>query len=230
MNKNILTAVGLGPGDPELISIKGLNVLNNADVIYYPATKISANEIISFSLTILQQLNLNINLKPLLIPMKSKMRLKYYNTAYLQIKSDIETGCNVVVVSEGDLLFYSTFAYLLKLAKQDNIECKIIPGIPAFIAAGALSATSIVESNNNFNVIALPDSFKCLHNAIKTNSTLVIMKLSVLNGWFEFLSSINNQFFYAEFLGTDKQYYTTNIKDLLDRDIPYFSILIIYDK
>ena len=70
---------------------------------------------------------------------------KYYCEAFGQIKAALEKGKNVVMISEGDLLFYSTFGYIFKMACEEGIPCQLIPGIPAFIAAGTLGVRPLAE-------------------------------------------------------------------------------------
>ena len=228
MIKGKLIGIGLGPGDPDLITLKGFKALKEADIIYYPSSSMGENKN-SFSATILQQIDISTPTKPFLIPMKSSDRLSYYNSAYKDIKNDILSGKKVAVVSEGDLLFFSTFGYILKLASSDKLPLELIPGIPAFIAAGSLSQRPIVEGQNNIKIIALPVNFKQITKALEANSTIVIMKMKILKGWYEFLKSNNLDFFYAEQIATSNEYSTTNIEDLKGKTIPYFATLIIYN-
>jgi len=228
MIKGKLIGIGLGPGDPDLITLKGFKALKEANIIYYPSSSMDENKN-SFSATILQQIDISTPIKPFLIPMKSSDRLFYYNSTYKNIKNDILSGKKVAVVSEGDLLFFSTFGYILKLASSDKLPLELIPGIPAFIAAGSLSQRPIVEGQNNIKIIALPSSFKQITKALETNSTIVIMKMKVLKGWYEFLNNNNLDFFYAEQIATSNEYSTTNVENLKGKTIPYFATLIIYN-
>ena len=229
MKQAKLTGVGLGPGDPELITVKGLKALLAADVVFYPATDISEGGQVSFSARILDGLNLNVPCKPLLIPMSGKNREQNYGKAFEIIEQNYNSGKNVVVVSEGDLLFYSTFGYLLKIANEKKIKCELIPGIPAFIAAGAEGQQAIVEGNQQFSVIARPKSFDEIEAALENNSTLVVMKMSVLDNWYVFLKNCKRPFFYIERVGTTQQFSTSDYKDLEFRKIPYFSLILFYD-
>ena len=226
--KGKLIGVGLGPGDPELITVKGLKALQSADVVFYPATEISDSSNISFSARILDELDLNVACAPLLIPMSGKDRLENYKTAFSTIKAEYDQGKKVAVVSEGDLLFYSTFGYLLELAKEDGMEYELIPGIPAFIAAGSQGSQSIVEGNKEFKVIARPENFNQIEETLKGDTTLVVMKMSVLEGWHSFLKKCNRSFFFIERVGTGHQFSTSDYKELKHRKIPYFSLIIFY--
>ena len=224
-----LIGVGLGPGDPELITVKGLKALQAADIVFYPASKIKESLQTSFSVKILDALKLKVPCRPLLIPMTGKNRKEHYLTAFKNIQKEYDAGKTVLVVSEGDLLFYSTFGYLLKLAQNEGIDCELIPGIPAFIAAGAEGQQAIVEGNQHLSVIARPESFEEISAALKKNSTLVVMKMSVLDDWYTFLKNNGRPFFYIERVGTKQQYSTADFNDLKSCKIPYFSIIIFYE-
>ncbi len=227
--KGKLIGVGLGPSDPELITVKGLKALQSADVVFYPASDISDTGQTSFSARILDALDLNVPCRPLLIPMSGKNRKENYQNAFKIIKKEYDSGKKVVVVSEGDLLFYSTFGYLLKIAQQHNIECELIPGIPAFIAAGAEGKQAIVEGNQRLSVIARPKNFNEIEAVLEENSTLVVMKISILDNWYTFLKDKQRPFFYIERVGTAKQFSTSDFNDLEFRKIPYFSLILFYD-
>lgn len=229
MNKGSLTGIGIGPGDPELITLKGYKVLQSADLIFYPASSRTANSVKSFSSAILEPLQLEAPCRPLLFPMTGKNRDEFYREAYFEVKAEVEAGKKVVVVSEGDLLFYSTFGYLLQLATADNLSCTLIPGIPAFIAAGSKGQQPIVDGKASLQVFAAIRSFEELDGALESETTLVIMKPSTVKAsWYDFLKKLNRPFLYAERVGTSDEFSTLNIEELNGRTIPYFSILLIY--
>ena len=228
MNKGTLTGVGLGPGDPELITIKGYRALQAADIIFYPVTALNDDKERSFSLQILHKLKIEKPCRPIMIPMKGKQRHDYYEEAFNIIKTAYEAGGNIVVVSEGDLLFYSTFGYLYKMALDEKIPCHLIPGIPAFIAAGSLGQLPLVEKEKGLQVIAKPENFEAITKAMNQHTTLVVMKMSVLKGWYAFLKDEATPFLYAEQVGTENQFFTSDVEELQFRKIPYFSLLIIY--
>jgi precorrin-2/cobalt-factor-2 C20-methyltransferase len=224
-----LTGVGLGPGDPELITVKGLKALKQADVIFYPATSRDEGQIISYSKKILDYFSLEATCKPMLFPMKSKHRGDYYEIAYKAIRQDMQRGYRVAAVSEGDLLFYSTFGYLMKMAQADKLTCELIPGIPAFIHSAAIGQKPLLEDQEGLTVIARPHSFDQIQQSLSTGHTLVVMKMSLLrDNWPDFLAKCRNSFFYIEKAGTAEQFSTTLADDLINRPIPYFSLIIFY--
>jgi precorrin-2/cobalt-factor-2 C20-methyltransferase len=227
--KGYITAIGLGPGDAELLTIKGYNALKKADVIYYPASSIKEDNITSFSIQIVNDLDLNIPAKPMHLPMKSRERMKYYQQAYNFIKNDYQSGKKIAIVCEGDILFYSTFGYLLKFIQKDSFNYSIIPGIPAFIAAGSLGENPLIEGNKSLKIAPCPNDFGEIEKLIKGKDTLILMKLSKIINWDSFFKKLTLPFLYAEKIGTASQFFTSNTNDIIGRRIPYFSILIIYN-
>ena len=221
-----ITGVGLGPGDPDLITVKGLRMLQLADVIFYPATSMADGRASSFSLPILQKLDMAHKAIPLSLPMGAEDRERNYLEAYSIIRKEYEKGLKVVVVSEGDILFYSTFGYILKLIRQDRIPFYLIPGMPAFVHGASEMGLPLVEGNGRFSVIALPSSFTEIEPKLTGTEALVVMKPKVLDGWYNFLKGIERPFFYAEYLGTGKQFVTSCADDLKERAIPYFAVVI----
>jgi len=226
-----ITGVALGPGDPELITIKALKALEAADAIFYPVTINGRGEQNSMAFRVLNGLNISEDkFKPVAIAMKydrGEVTQTYQNLA-----SDCMALCNcgkkVVIASEGDISFYSTFAYLIDEFKKAGQEYDMIPGVPAFILGGALSKAPICTQSDK--VIVVPDiaNEKDLNALVKANQTVVMMKVSKVKGWIvPFLNKTCCQFFYGEYLGTDKAFFTTDIKELEGHQIPYFSIIII---
>ncbi len=225
-----LTGVGLGPGDPEMITLKALRALNSADIIFYPATYSDDGQVQSWSLKILEQLEISTGCRPLVIPMTDKNREVNYQKAYGAIREELDKGKKVVVVNEGDVLFYSTFGYLLKLAKADGIQCEVISGVPAFIAAGSTGQCPIVEGSSGFNLIARPKSFEQITEMLQSGpgDTLVVMKMKVIHDWYGFLKQNQCRFLYVEKAGTPEQFATSDAEELREREIPYFSLIIFY--
>lgn len=229
-NTGLITAVGLGPGDAELITLKGYKALQEADIIFYPASSVTENTLTSFSLQILDQLNLDVPIKALHIPMKAINNEEYYLKAYRLIKKEYDSGLKVVVVSEGDILFYSTFGYLWKYIQEDGLNHRIIPGIPAFIAGGGQGNKPLVKGTESIHIIPCPDSLNQIKEELKNNRTLVVMKLSKIKNWDTFFENLNRPFMYAERIGTTNQFVTNKPEEMIGKRIPYFALLIIYNK
>lgn len=222
-----LQAVGIGPGDPEMITVKGLKALQQADLIFYPASTVSEQKVVSYSEKIISYYQLSAPCIPLHFPMTGKNRSIFYGEAYNTVKLAMQQGKRVVMVSEGDVLFYSTFGYFIQLAEADKLPFETIAGIPAFIHAGSQMKKPLTEGRQSLTVIALPESFEQIVKSLAHHDVVVVMKMKVLDGWSAFLETMSGSFFYGEYLGTENQFVTTEFNELKDRKIPYFSTIIL---
>ena len=224
--------VALGPGDPELITIKALKCLQNMEKIYFPATQTPKGNQDSFSLVILKQLELDESkFVPVNVPM-SKERShaeKAYAELYLKVEKDVAEGKQVAVVSEGDISFFSTFSYLLEDFQKNEINFEMIPGVPAFILGGSAGQLPLVTQKDKLLVAPDLENEEELKSLLEQNQTVVLMKISKVRDWIkEFIEESKLKFFYGEYLGTEKQFTCKDIESLQDRRIPYFAIIIFY--
>lgn len=231
MGENKIYGVALGPGDPELITVKALKCLQNSDVIYYPGSFSSNGEKTSFSRNILDNLDLDVDkLRGIFLEMKPDRihAENIYDDCYNEMISQYKEGKNISFVSEGDISFFSTFSYFIEKLKQDSVNFEMIPGIPAFIMAGSRVKTPLVLQRDNLKVLPAPSSKDEVLEAIENNDTVVVMKLSTLrNNLISLLEELENRFIYCEKLGTDDEFICQNVNELRERKIPYFSLLLV---
>jgi precorrin-2/cobalt-factor-2 C20-methyltransferase len=229
--KGKIYGISLGPGDPDLITIKGLKILQKSDKIYYPGSLLPNGKTTSFSLPILQHHQLD---GKKLVGMFLKMSDNRtqaeatYKATFEFMLEDYNNGLTIVFVSEGDSLFYSTFAYLLEHIQQHQLDVEIIAGVPSFILGAAQHQLPLAILNEKIAIIPRIKNSQELETALNDFDTIVLIKIrSVLKDIFLFLKTSGLTIMYCERLGTSQQYITTNIEDIKNRDIPYFSLLII---
>lgn len=133
--------VSLGPGEPELITVKGLKALQTADCIFCPETLAKDGNRVSRAADILLQLDIpenTVHRFPLPMSKQREKALSAYDEVYMESSTLRQQGKKVCIVAEGDAGFYSSIHYVYDKLQADGIPVKHIPGIPAFIAAGAL--------------------------------------------------------------------------------------------
>ena len=147
--------VSLGPGDPELITLKGLKKLRQADIIYCPATISKSGQLLSRAARIIEGLEIEKSVVQFFTLPMSKDRTKVwkvYDTLYEKAISARDKEKKVVIVAEGDAGFYSSIQYIYDKFKENRIEVERTAGIPAFIAAGALAGLHIVKQEEQIIV------------------------------------------------------------------------------
>lgn len=225
--------VSLGPGDPDLLTIKALKALQQADIIFYPATSNKMGKISSRALDILTYHEIPATkLSSFNLPM-SKNRsaaIESYQTVADEIEKKYNAGYKTAIVAEGDAGFFSSIHYVYDYLESRQVQVKHIAGIPAFIACGALAGIHIVKQEEQLIVIPGTASENELKAYLESGKTVVIMKVSQCKEDIKSLISNNSEhtYHYFENAGvTDKEFYTTNTENIINREIPYFSLMII---
>lgn len=230
-SKSIIYGVSLGPGDPDLISLKGLKVLQEADKIYYPGSLFKNGVKSSYSLSILKHYNLNeTKIEGFYLEMDLE-RVKVnnlYDVTFEKIKNDYENGLKIAIVSEGDLNTFSSFSYLLEKIKKENFNVKLIPGITSYALAASENLSPLCLQNEKLIILPRVQTEEELEEALTHFDTVVLMKIkSVMNVINKVLSKGNYSIYYSEKLGTPNQFLSSNLKEINQRDIPYFSLITI---
>ncbi len=172
MKKGILYGIGVGPGDPELMTLKAIKMLKECDIVAAPQS--DGND--KTATNIAEQF---IKGKPILycdMPMtrdKQKMR-ESHNIAADKICSLLDEGKTVVFLTLGDPSIYSTYWYVHRLVLNRGYNAQIIPGVPSFCAAAASLNMALVEGSEMLHII--PASHKSTDEGLTLSGTKVLMK------------------------------------------------------
>lgn len=146
-----LWGVGVGPGDPELLTLKAARVLEQADVVLAPDTG-KADK------TALQIVSGHLNgKKPILVstPMTRDRETleKAYQAAAEQIASYLDAGKQVAFITLGDATVYSTYMYIHEKVQAMGYAVEVVPGVPSFCAAAARLNISLCQGSEPLLVI-----------------------------------------------------------------------------
>lgn len=224
--------VSLGPGEPELITLKGLKVLQTADYIFCPSTTSSEGKVISRSAEVLKQLSIPSQvIRSFYLPMNKNRSLAFqaYDEVYEACKLFQSKGKRIVVVAEGDAGLYSSLHYIFDKLKKDEIPVEQIAGIPAFIASGALAGLHIVQQEERLVVVPGIITHEELETYLAQKTVVVIMKLSQCTEVMHQFIKRHPEYTYHYFenIGTAKEYYSADAEDICKKKYPYFSLMII---
>lgn len=169
-----LYGVGVGPGDPELLTLKALKVIKEADVIAVPGTdaKMSAAyKIAAGAYPEIEQKEL------LAVPMPMTKEAAVLEENHAKgaetLCRILESGKTAAFLTLGDATVYSTYLYLHRKVLEMGCEAQIISGIPSFCAVSARLNTGLVEKDEELHVI--PASYQ-IEDALKLPGTKVLMK------------------------------------------------------
>ena len=173
-----LFCVGCGPGDPELLTIRALNLITEADVIFVPTSKLDKP---SIALSIVAKyIKETTKIMNLVFPMvKDKDSLKdYWKKNTLEISQMVRTGKKTLYLTVGDPSLYSTWIYIHRELKKNHkdIEIEIIPGITSIFAFAAESKLSLVEGNEHLSIVPACYDLNKVKNTVKASDTIVFLK------------------------------------------------------
>lgn len=227
--------VSLGPGEPELITVKGLKALQVADTVFCPETRVKTDSdpvSASRAAAILQQLDIReSHIHRFTVPM-SKQRseaLATYDIVCADILNRYREGKKVCVVAEGDAGFYSSIHYLYERLQTADCQIEYIAGVPAFIAAGARAGLHIVSGTETLTVLPGTAEADKVARHIAHKGTVVIMKLSQCSPNVRELFQLHPEYDYHYFenVGTPREIYLNELTLIDEQEFPYFSMLII---
>lgn len=172
MEKGILYGVGVGPGDPELLTLKAQRILREADVIAVPDK--GAGE--KTALTIIGPLAEG---KPLLCcaaPMTrdpAQLEAAYEKNAR-QISGLLDEGKTVAFITLGDPSIYSTYLYTHRRVLAMGYDVQLIPGVPSFCAVAAALGTGLCEGSDRLMIV--PASHKDVGDCLAVDANYIFMK------------------------------------------------------
>lgn len=172
--------IGIGPGDPKLVTIRAKEILDSVDVIFVPKANDDGT---SCARSIIEA---NISGKKdfveLTFPMtRDKKALKaYWQNAARKTAKEVRKNKNVAFVTIGDPFIYSTYIYLLKTLRQDfpDIGVETIPGISSFNAAASRLGFPLVEGDERLAILPVTKNLKGLKETLKRFDTVVLMKVA----------------------------------------------------
>ncbi len=229
--KGVFIGVGVGPGDPELLTLKAYRAIQNADVICYlenEAGQSQARDIAVEALTspIKEQRHLGVRFS---MSRAREAANLAYDKVITQIHEQLTLGKTVAFLCEGDPLFFGSFTYLL--ARLDSqYDSQVIPGIPAFIAATAQLQKPLTILKQSFAVVTGRHSDEKIKKALLEHDAVVIMKAGIERPRILALLKQTKRFTdacYLEYISREQQKIVTDLTLLENQAGPYFSLFVI---
>lgn len=222
--------VGVGPGDPELITLKAARLINEADVISFISNLQGESQAKTIAASVLDDAGTK---QFLAVPMPmSEDRTKAnaaYDKAALEIGSAISEGKTVVFLCEGDPLFFGSFAYLLERL-QNKVSCQVVPGITSVNAAASALLQPLTMLKESFAVVSGRHDQAFLVDTLKQHDTVVIMKAGrTRQNILQALQQANRLLDanYLAYISREGQVIETDVSQLAEQAGPYFSLFVV---
>lgn len=227
--KGTLYGVGVGPGAPDLITLRARRLLAAAPVIAWPAPEGGDSFARSIVAGLIRADHVEIAIR---VPMRAERfpAAEVYDGAASEIAAHLDAGRDVAVLCEGDPFFYGSFMYLFqRLSHRHRFE--IVPGVSSVMAGGAAIARPLAARNEVFSVIPAPLDDARIEAQLDACDGAAIIKVGRHIGRIAALLGrlgLTGQSCYAERLTLETQG-LAGLDAMADRDAaPYFSMILVY--
>lgn len=224
--------IGVGPGDPELLTVKAVRVLGGAGVVCVPR---SGQDRESLALQAAKPyLPEDYETLELSFPM-SRDRLvleESWRTAGEAVARRVAAGLVVVFLTLGDPLMYSTYGYLLRYMKQHypDLSRETIPGITSFGAAAAAVGEPLTEGEESLAVLPCAYGLEKVERALDTFDNVVLLKvhrrLPEITSFLETRELLDHALL-ASRVGQTDEFFTRDLKSVTVDSAGYMSLIIV---
>ncbi len=223
-----LYGLGVGPGDPELITLKALRILREVPVLAWPAPLEGDSMARAIAEPHLDGHHIEV---PIRMPMEIARfpAQQVYDRAAEEIGEHLAAGRDVAVLCEGDPFFYGSFMYLFgRMAERFDVE--VVPGVSSLMATAAATGAPLAARNDVLTVLPAPLPEEELIERLKTVEAAAVIKvgrhLPKLRRALSAAGLLDNARYIAH--ATQDKQVVTDLSDLDDEKAPYFSMVLVH--
>ena len=227
-----LYGVGVGPGDPELVTLKAMRVLQEVPVICVPQAETSRD---SYALEIVRSYldQEKQEILRLTFPTDDEEAAgEVWRGAANAVGERLSNSQDVAFITEGDPMLYSTFSYVLDAVCQNfpEAQVEIIPGVSSVMAAAASAGVPLVTHGQRLAILPAVYGIDDLSEAIANYDTIVLMKVN--RTLLQALANLEQlglagKGIYVRRASTAREEVVRDLTRLSSEDLDYFSLLII---
>ncbi|MFH1091408.1 MAG: precorrin-2 C(20)-methyltransferase [Pseudomonadota bacterium] len=230
-----LYGIGVGPGDPELLTLKAVKILASLEVVFAAASTKNDH---SLALTVVRNhLTAGAQVKQLRFPMTQSqpVLMEAWESNAREVLEVLRTGLDAGFVTLGDPLTYSTFGYLVRMIEKLAPEAEVvtIPGVTAYNAAAAALNLPLVEGKESLLVISGVSEQAEIKELAARADNMVILKtyrdFERISCTLEELG-LDRQAILVSRCGHEDERIEKDIRTLRGENMPYLSLLIIKKK
>lgn len=229
-----LYGVGVGPGDPDLLTLKAVHILNTVPKIFAACS--SKNDY-SISENIIRKHIGDRKVEKLPFPMCNDQSIlqEAWRDNGERVLASLRQGSDCAFITLGDPLTYSTFSYLHKTIKMIAPDLKVvsIPGITSFQAAASAANIPLSEGEETLAIVSGAKGGLKLEQVIKTADNVVMLKtykqFEDIYKTLENLDMVSKATFLCN-LGSERQTIVRDMSHLKNSTTPYLSLIIVKKK
>ena len=223
-----LIGIGVGVGDPELITIKAVNALKKADAVILPRAN-TKNYSTAFEIA---KEYMKKDIEKIYADFttvdddktREEDRLQYAKI----VNECIKVGKNVAFITIGDPMTFSTFVYVINLLEKD-VKVETIPGITSFASISARLNTPLVMGDETLKIVPISKETN-IKEEINSSDNLIFMKITRNLERLKIALKETNQLKNAVLVsncGKSDEKIIYNIENITKEDISYFSTILL---
>lgn len=228
-----LYGIGVGPGDPELITVKAFRLLKESPVIAYPKKRMGSK---SYAHQI-AELYVNPAEKEMLglvFPMTKDQEVleMEWARATAQVWEQLRQGKDVAFVTEGDPLFYSTFIHMMRIMQETHPEVPIksIPGVSSFLGAASRLGLPLADGDEQIGIIPATEDKVAMRNALIQHDCVIFLKVAkVLDMVLELLEELDllHKASVATKVTSSEEVVWTDVRQLAGAELGYLTLMVV---
>ncbi len=233
MKPGTLYGIGVGPGDPELLTLKGLRLLRSVPLVYVPVARPGAR---SYAREIAAE-HLDLNRQQvveLVFAMREEPAVMqgHWKANAALIADDLREGRDAAFLTEGDPMIFSTWVHVAGALHETLPEAPVVvvPGISSPQAAAAVTGVPLADRDERLAILPATYEREGLLEVLRSFDTVVLLKVgSAMDRVLDALDALNlsESAVYVARCGRPDQEVVCDVRELRGRSLPYFSLLII---
>ncbi|MGI6109800.1 MAG: precorrin-2 C(20)-methyltransferase [Eubacteriaceae bacterium] len=226
-----LTGIGIGPGSPDLLTVRAVRAIRDAQTVFVPRGKngkpgvalTTAQDYIPETAQVIEM-----DFPMVSISGEAQMLDEQWRDNADTVKNALEKG-DGVFLTLGDPMVYSTYSYIIDFLAEQGINTENIPGITSFCALASLLGIPLAQGEESLAVVSMTQDDDEIRAILRLNKNIIVMKASGRN---EFLADLleeeglEKQFTRVSNIGMPSETISSDIDELRGR-IPYFSTILI---
>ncbi len=221
--KGVFYSVGMGPGDPELMTRKAISIINTCEVIAVPDSQGSENVVLGIAGELADGKIIVCCDSPMI--RDQAVIDRYHRSNAKKLAAFLDQGLDVAFLTLGDPAIYSTAIYIQRQLTELGYDTQMIPGVPSFCAVAARLNQPLCEASQSLHIV--PATRESVEQALHATGTQVLMKagknISHIKKALKKQSKIAQA---VERCGMRDEKVHCNL-DTLDDQASYFSVVIV---
>lgn len=221
----ILYGVGVGPGDPELMTIKAVNTIRKCEAIAFPGTATKDSVAFNIAIKAVPEMEDKV-LIPLEMPMSSDKAVmnRAHNKAIEQLEELLRAEKDVAFLVLGDVTIYSTFMYLKQEIAEHGFQTELVSGITSFCASAAGAGISLCQWDEKLVIVPskhqIPDRFVDGENYVLMKAGKRLAEIR------DKAREANREVIFVQNCGMDNEKIVVGLENMPD-EAGYYSIVIV---